>query len=490
MAINPAELARRFEPILHFHKDERFFPSDAKRYIEACALWSGAGDDKKTWGPGGPTLPRTPLVGRGMIAARDGEPGTFLGRTQPPDLLSGTFLDLAGWRGGEDVTDASDNHYANLDKIATLYNASPADGGDLVLPGSRFWYHAEVFGAPRLRFLASPANQDTPPGFERPSQAAIASLKDPALVCYYLFFPGCDDPLEGCDPEFSKLFGAFAGDWACIAVLLEGAGNQTKYKPKFIGLTSRNPGAIQFLGDSRRTGMQVFDWQDARPEIRLLRPGVDLAQHPRIFVARGNHGLYLHPGDQAAAPFSPEDVSSGQCGLKEPLEQVQGDAVPPDDDDGFSAGEWFVIIAFFPFSVLGLLGASGYDGVATLDLGPAPPKVDHPPNAGMFGKVLHPDGLDPPDVNPDAEKIPWPKMTSEATLTSTIGGRLYSLLVDRVNPDPKKRQIWWPPERNRPGFDGRWGPRVTRDPKDRRAGMAFPDYWEMFLSALAKKLSL
>ncbi len=209
-------------------------------------MWSGAGDDKKTWGPGGPTLPRTPLVGRGMIAARDGEPGTFLGRTQPPDLLSGTFLDLAGWRGGEDVTDASDNHYANLDKIATLYNASPADGGDLVLPGSRFWYHAEVFGAPRLRFLASPANQDTPPGFERPSQAAIASLQDPALVCYYLFFPGCDDPLEGCDPEFSKLFGAFAGDWACIAVLLEGAGNQTKYKPKFIGLTSRNPGAIQF----------------------------------------------------------------------------------------------------------------------------------------------------------------------------------------------------------------------------------------------------
>ncbi|MFL5004812.1 MAG: hypothetical protein ACJ8DK_05655, partial [Microvirga sp.] len=65
-------------------------------------------------------------------------------------------------------------------------------------------------------------------------------------------------------------------------------------------------------------------------------------------VARGNHGLYLHPGDQAAAPFSPEDVSSGQCGLKEPLEQVQGDAVPPEDDDGFSAGEWFVIIAFFP----------------------------------------------------------------------------------------------------------------------------------------------
>jgi hypothetical protein len=107
----------------------------------------------------------------------------------------------------------------------------------------------------------------------------------------------------------------------------------------------------------------------------------------------------------------------------------------------------------------------------------------------MFGKVIHPQGLDPPDINPDAEKIPWPTMASEADLTSTIEGRLYSLLVDRVNPDPKKRQIWWPKEATRPGFDGRWGPRVTNDPKDRRAGMAFPDYWEMFLSAYAKKMS-
>lgn len=489
MAINPAELARRFEPILHFHQEERFFPSDAKRYIEACALWSGAGDDKATWGPGGSSLPRTPVVGRGMIAARDGEPGTFLGRTQPPDLLSGTFLDLAGWEGGEDATAASDNRYANLAKIATLYNASPADGGDRFLTGSRFWYHAEVFDAPRLRLLASPANQDTPPGFQRPSQAAVASLKDPALVCYYLFFPGCDDPLEGCEFDVSKRFGAFAGDWACIAVLLEGSGNQTKYKPKFIGLTSRNPGAIQFLGDSRRTGMQVFDWQDARPEIRLLRPGVDLAEHPRIFVARGNHGLYLQPGDQAAAPFSPDDLSKGNCGLKEALEPVQANAVPPDDDEGFSAGEWFLIIVFFPFSLLGLAGASGFDGVGTLEA-ISPPQIDHAPNAGMFGKVVHPNGVNPPDVNPDAEKISWPKMTSEANLTSTIDGRLYSLLVDRVNPDPKKRQIQWPTELNRPGFNGRWGPRVTSDPKDRRAGMAFPDYWEMFLSALAKKLSL
>ncbi len=32
-------LAKRFEPILYFHAAEKLFPSNAKRYIEMCALW-------------------------------------------------------------------------------------------------------------------------------------------------------------------------------------------------------------------------------------------------------------------------------------------------------------------------------------------------------------------------------------------------------------------------------------------------------------------
>ena len=38
-AADALELAKRFEPILYFHAAEKFFPSNAKRYIEMCALW-------------------------------------------------------------------------------------------------------------------------------------------------------------------------------------------------------------------------------------------------------------------------------------------------------------------------------------------------------------------------------------------------------------------------------------------------------------------
>ncbi len=36
MAVDALALARRFEPVLHFHPQERFFPCDAKRYVESA----------------------------------------------------------------------------------------------------------------------------------------------------------------------------------------------------------------------------------------------------------------------------------------------------------------------------------------------------------------------------------------------------------------------------------------------------------------------
>ena len=35
-------LIRRFEPVLYLHKDERFFPSDAKRYIGEISALDGS----------------------------------------------------------------------------------------------------------------------------------------------------------------------------------------------------------------------------------------------------------------------------------------------------------------------------------------------------------------------------------------------------------------------------------------------------------------
>jgi hypothetical protein len=81
------KLVRRFEPILYFHPDERFFPSDAKRYIEHSALW------KSTLANDGKLVPSKPMVEKKKIAAVENEKEAdqrFLGET-----LSGTTFFLA-----------------------------------------------------------------------------------------------------------------------------------------------------------------------------------------------------------------------------------------------------------------------------------------------------------------------------------------------------------------------------------------------------------
>ena len=101
------QLIRDFEPVLFFHggdatvPEERFFPSDAKRYLERCALWKATtpfltpGD----WGT-------NPVVERDKLGALPDEGAVFLGKGLPSgpfDFLVTSseqecFLDLAGWK--------------------------------------------------------------------------------------------------------------------------------------------------------------------------------------------------------------------------------------------------------------------------------------------------------------------------------------------------------------------------------------------------------
>jgi hypothetical protein len=66
-AADALELAKRFEPILYFHAAEKFYPSNAKRYIEMCALWRAQSpfDVKDFWGRKDPApfpYPRAPII--------------------------------------------------------------------------------------------------------------------------------------------------------------------------------------------------------------------------------------------------------------------------------------------------------------------------------------------------------------------------------------------------------------------------------------------
>lgn len=475
-------LIRRFEPVLFLHPDEPFFPVDAKRYVEHAALWSSqsAFDDKKNWGgnPGDP-FPRAPLAAPGL-AAIDGEPGSYLGT--PLFLVDGErderFLELGGWKDKNglhepDVTTSSTNVYADRTEIANRYQTEPD------LAASRFWYHAELFDTDRLIRLAA---RVTAPDVGK----ILARFKSPVLLCYYLFFPAHEQSLnkESCQNVEAQEALCHAGDWQCIAIMLDGDGTLQSAKPRFFGHTGSRPTGVRVdytvtyrpyeFDDDGLTVMKVEGWRPATG-VTADQPEV-VGEHPRLYVARGSHSLYMTPGSHPTDPFK-EGERPTHCGLYDTA------SVTPDADSdfaedagafiakivaGWSLGPWGLIAGVVSAAVEGVLPTpKGFDGVATGD-GADP---DEAPAAGD-GKTVRPAGLAIPDGGTDVQD--W---TAQQGLTSN--GRRYDFIVDRAT------QVWWPSDGGEKGFRGRWGQQVTSDFLPRRSGPRFPDYVSMFLKALA-----
>jgi hypothetical protein len=290
-ALDVESLARRFEPILYFHRGEKFFPSDAKRYVEHAALWRSLFpiDQKGSWGAG-------PLIAHRSIAALHTEAGTFLGTQIRCELSDLRFLELAGWKNKAEaleptVTPTSDNSYSHrgVDPgdggIATLYNGKDAAGGNTILRESRFWYHAEGFDTERLRRLLGSVRAP-----ELVKVLDNAGLQNPALLCFYFFYPAHEESLaDACTNVEAREFACFGGEWGCLAILLERESESMPFRPTFIGYSGRpvaSAGVAQ--GGTGREVMKVsrFSAADRTDE------------HPKLFVARGTHSLYLEPGNQ------------------------------------------------------------------------------------------------------------------------------------------------------------------------------------------------
>jgi hypothetical protein len=518
MTIDVSDLIRAFEPILYFADGERFFPVDCKRYLEGCALWNAVSpfDQNQSWHGSAPGSSTAPIIPSRQISGRPGEPGKFLGESQggafPFLSASGpdeVFLELTGWTDGPNVAPGIENRFANLDQMDTLYNFDAAPPADPILKGSRFWYHAEVFDVDRLRLLME--DPHAPDIFKQlfPTLLKPESLGDPLLLCYYLFFPGHDEGLDDCaDVADADKFGSYAGEWACIAILLKcriteipigGGGPTTEECTRVaIGLTSRNVGDIGFLGGERRIGMLVHDFDSSVKMVKRDRgPGKLQGIHPRLFVARGTHGLYLKESflGEPLPFFAPDDSAGQNCGAAEllgkSLEDLQKEA--EDANRPWTADSAVVwtkgIINLLWAGIEWLAGGSGgFDDPGSR----TPDQFDHPPTRDSpeyFSVIIHPANVDPPN-GASAKKFSWQfPLTDEAGLETKIGARLYSMRVDRVSPDPLVRQVWWPGIQGQTGYSGRWGPRVARDPKARRAGMKFPEFWEMFMFAFPKSKS-
>ena len=475
-------LARQFEPVLFFSANEQFFPADAKRYVERCALWRAQApfDAKDSWGGKGGPFPRAPIIDYGKISALAGEPGTPLdSATLIDNQGEERFFDLKGWMDAArmpepKVTATSKNTFSKRDTIDTVYNKADADGGDQKLRDSRFWYHAELIAADRLRrLLATVRAPDLVKVYD--------TLQNAALLNYYFFYPAHDESLAGCTNTAGVEFGGCAGQWGCLSLLLERADTTRDYRPSYIGTSARLLAApsmpvAQAADDddtAKRTVMTVNAFGKA-----TLNDG-----HPRIFVAKGTHALYLAPGSFAVA--YPNESHPNFCG------GFEGNPPPPAQpethlaDNPLAAQGLFWAKVAAGSSLLGALGAAAgaiwgiveyaeaNHGLNVVGTGsPADnPAPDVAGSAGS-GKTVQPAGVTVPDAGGDVQN--W---TSARNLT--IDGRRYDFIVDRST------QPWWPGDFNQGGYMGRWGPRVETDPFGRRAGMRFPAFWRLFFLAFA-----
>jgi hypothetical protein len=473
------ELVKRFEPIMVMDPAESFLPSDAKRYVEHCALWRAEGpfDDKNSWGgTAGAPFDRMPEIAKGKIAAIQGEPGD-----KTVDLPAGApgggprerFLELNGWinRSGVPepaVTAASGNFYADRTAVAALY--APSDGGDQTLPNSRLWYHAEVFRTDKLRALLP-----TVPAHDLVKVLDV--LSNPVLLNYYFFFPMHDEPLAPpCAGIIAREFGGFGGEWQCLSILLEGGDTLT---PSFIGVTGRPvaqipPKTVARINDDDPAGrviMRVSPYSEAES---IAAPNRTMTV---LFASKGTHSLYLREGP-VQTTYLP-DEGPLNCGLSEgPLPPVapHDDYTPPPSIEVIMAkilggagvaGPGGALVGL----VAGLIELAEADGFGVTG---APDVFDPPPPDStamrMNAVIIRPD-LTLFDFGPDQRK--W------AVDAFGVGGRDYDFMVDR------DKQLWWPSYSGETGFRGHWGPRVEKDPFHRRVGMRFPAFWAMFFRALA-----
>ena len=249
-----------------------------------------------------------------------------------------------------------------------------------------------MFDKVRLRGLMAADN--SPANFQDIFTAQFAGQSDFKLVCYYLFFPGHDEPLENCAPDdHAEKFCSYAGEWACIAILVEGktAANPAgppvvTYTPTTIGLTGRNVGDTGFRGGEERVNMSVLDFQTLDVVRLALQQGETVQRaHPRLFVAKGTHSIYAagSPVPVQVPYFAPEDPARAFCGASETLgksyEDLRDEHEDALDDIWVDDPEvfWTKFAINIVWAVIELFagGGGGFSGHAT---GTAK-QFDHPP---------------------------------------------------------------------------------------------------------------
>jgi hypothetical protein len=450
-------IVRQFEPILFFDAAEASFPSDAKRYLEHCALWRATAtpfnnqqswpiDDQHSW---------QKLVPAGQLSAAEGEPGKFIGdAVNTVDTPSEErFLELGGWLDMTDgkpratVPDPGVLRYANRAEIRARYATVPA------LRDSQFWYHAELFDTTRLTSLAESVQT---PNLYR----LVASLRNPTLLCYYLFFPEHEQAVVANNWE-AKEVGSYAGQWASVTLLLERTNDQDPYtEPSYIGFTGTptiTP-TPQASDPEQRITLKLAPWRSLPFEPRAEGLPRKTDGHPHLYISPGTHSIYLDNTAHEVAPFPSAPPYNGGLWDGAPTHGV-------DNDD----------LSVFWLKLKGAaLIAAGIEALF-LDFGTHPEvfgaadPIPQDAATAPGGVTIHPASVVP--------RNEWTQPQAWRSAQMSANGRQYDHIVNR------SAQRWWPSNDHTSGFRGRWGQRVERDWLPRRSGVRFPEFWRLFLLA-------
>lgn len=503
-------LIEHYSPILYYHKDEPFVPVKPDVYMEASALWctQPAGKesrhDKNNWGncTDNQSFPRKPLIPKNGISVdssedvegasdpdNDGVNEFYLGHKRAdgykPYLASDEdrmlWLDNAAWKDSEEVTADSENREVNIERSVKRWTTEDT------LVKAKDFYYAEVEEMETLSKLLVTIQGDT--GVD------IRDLiKDKYIIWYYFLYPVHQENLRGCEllvdtEDGSDLkHGNYEGDWTVVGVVVPKPGlldwhNDNLEDPLYVAYGQRGRGLIEnYVAGAR----DIIELKMFNGEVR----SVD--SHPKVFVGLGTHNNWWNPGDHDIPSV---DIASTSCGGVENAAGELGERIDDLEDKVDKATTALVTVtkigagcgigAIFGGWIGCAIGAA-VGGIAALvealvdsddddsspldDASSSNAGPDESPPDGSYGLVLVPPEIESGfvDAVSAAEVRPW-------------AGSPEDHLVKR------DKQIWWPGDIERMGYNGRWGVMCQIDKFDRRSGIPFPDFKKALLLELAIK---
>jgi len=391
------------------------------------------------------------------------------------------WLDCAGWRDGDAVTQESANEVCNLDKLAKRF------GPDSMLLNALHTFFGEVMELDETeRLLVSLI------GGPSTTDLIRRVLGDVWLIWYYFFYPGHEEFLRRCEAFFDeKSDGNYEGDWNAVAVVVPKpltlpweTPNPTFPPPALVGYGVRLRGLAEDIADTEymKQGMTIRKWDDVEKN----------GNHPRVYVSHGYHNNYVTPGEQVPRDPTMLNLEIGKlsCGVGEGLAEF-GDTIDDamsDIKEAFS--DVFLTLAkiFTGYSIGARFGNPSAGAIAGLAAGLAEAnsssadhnpsaeewrkkEIEHAPQRRFYGLVITPADVPHPLISD-----PDPLKNETATEVVQWVGDDASRLVDRNS------QIWW-------SYQGHWGVQVLKDPRKRRSGIEFPDFRRSMLREVLESLT-